>query len=377
MMDEEYYKQLVKRYLDDKSSDKELEVFAHLIREGKLDHYLTAALNAEAGISPEDDVMIHPIGKGRNIMPAWLKYFTAAALLLFSAAVFYVRTRSSGQPAIKTELVKNDVLPGGNKAILTLANGKKIVLDKAENGTIAKQGNISVDKIQDGSLVYQSAADQGTDTGNDYNTISTPKGGEYAVTLPDGSKIWLNAVSSVTFPTTFTGIERKVTITGEVYFEVAKDITRPFLVETKGQTVRVLGTHFNVNAYEDEHKIKTTLLEGSIKIDADNSSKVLRPGQQAEVSGNRIRIIDGVNTDAVVAWKNGYFIFDNTDLPSLMHQLSRWYGVNIIYSGDPGEHEFVGEIKRKTNLSNVLKILAVSGVRFKIENANLYIQPGN
>jgi transmembrane sensor len=377
MMDEEYYKQLVKRYLDDKSSDKELEVFAHLIREGKLDHYLTAALNAEAGISPEDDVMIHPVGKGRNIMPAWLKYFTAAALLLFSAAVFYVRTRSSGQPAIKTELVKNDVLPGGNKAILTLANGKKIVLDKAENGTIAKQGNISVDKIQDGSLIYQSAADQGNVTGNDYNTISTPKGGEYAVTLPDGSKVWLNAVSSVTFPTTFTGSERKVTITGEVYFEVAKDVARPFLVETKGQTVKVLGTHFNINAYADEHKIKTTLLEGSIKIDADNGSKILRPGQQAEVTGDRIRVIDGVNTDAAVAWKNGYFIFDNTDLPSLMHQLSRWYGVNIIYSGNPGEHEFVGEIKRKTNLSNVLKILAVSGVRFKIENANLYIQPGN
>jgi len=375
-MDDEYYKLLVKRYLEGKSTDNELEVFAHLIKDGKLDHYLAAALNAEAGISPEEDLTIGASGKKRNITAAWLKYFTAAVLLLFGAVTFYMHSRTSGHPAINTKLVKNDVLPGGNKAILTLANGKKIVLDKAGNGTIAKQGNTNVDKVSDGSLVYQ-LADKGQPivTATEYNTISTPRGGEYAVTLPDGSKIWLNAVSSVTFPTAFTGNERKVTITGEVYFEVAKDISRPFLVETKGQTVKVLGTHFNINAYADEAEIKTTLLEGSIKITASSSSKIMVPGQQAEVAHDHIRIIERSNTEAAIAWKNGYFIFDNADLPSLMRQLSRWYDINIVYNGNAGEHEFVGEIKRKRNLSDVLKILEVSGLHFKIENKNLFVQP--
>lgn len=369
-MEEEYYRQLVKRYLEGSSTDAELEVFAHLIKEGKLDLYLKEVLNEEAGIHPEDEI----ISKKRNLLSAWLKYTAAAVLLMLAFSTWYFRSRPAEQQITKTRILKNDAVPGGNKAILTLANGTKIILNEISNGKIAKQGNTNVNKIQDGHLLYQLSGDSSKAL-PEYNTISTPKAGQYQVTLPDGSKIWLNSISSITFPTVFTGNERKVTITGEVYFEVAKNREKPFLVNTKGQTVQVLGTHFNINAYNDEDKIKTTLLEGSIKITANNSSKVLVPGQQAEVANNRIRIIDNSNIEAAVAWKNGYFVFDNADLPTLMRQLSRWYDVNIIYNGNTGDHEFVGEIKRSSNLSNVLKILAVSGVHFKIENKNLYIQP--
>lgn len=379
-MEEEYYKQLVKRYLEGTSTDTELEVFAHLIKEGKLDRYLKEALNEEAGIHPDDEQIIETIGKNRSRLPAWLKYTAAAALLLTASLSFYFHTRPAEQQMAKIKTVINDAMPGGNKAILTLSNGSKIVLNDIGVGTIAKQGHSSIDKLQDGRLIYQS--DQPDSSGNKnitqkiaYNTISTPKAGQYQVTLPDGSKVWLNSVSSITFPTIFTGNERRVTITGEVYFEVAKNKKMPFLVNTRGQSVQVLGTHFNINAYEDENNVRTTLLEGSIKITASNSSKILVPGQQAEVAGNKIRIIDSGNLDAAVAWKNGYFVFDNADLPSLMRQLSRWYDVNIIYNGNAGDHEFVGEIKRNTNLSNVLKILASSGVHFRIENKNLFIEP--
>lgn len=253
-------------------------------------------------------------------------------------------------------------------------------MGNAGNGTIALQGNTQVDKIRNGQLVYQATGSSDkwqNATANQvtYNTVSTPKAGEYEITLPDGTKIWLNSVSSITFPTAFTGNERRVSITGEVYFEVAKNKNKPFIVETRGQNVTVLGTHFNINAYDDENTIKTTLLEGSIKLSAHSNSKILTPGQQAEVTNNRITIINNSDTEAAVAWKNGYFVFDNTDLPTLMRQLSRWYDVNTVYNGNAGNHEFVGQIKRSVKLSSVLKILEASGVHFKIEGENLYIQP--
>jgi transmembrane sensor len=376
-MDEEYYRQLVKRYLEGISTSAELEVFACLVKEGKLDPYLKDALNEEAGINPEDELLIETIRRKRRRIAAWLKYSAAAVLLLTAFAVLQL-----GKPSPKqiTKTLKNDALPGGNKAILTLSNGVKIALNETGNGKIAKQGSTSIDKIQDGCIMYQSSAADSSVTGNTngdmaYNTVSTPKGGQYQVTLPDGSKVWLNSVSSITFPTSFTTNERRVSVTGEVYFEVAKNRKKPFSVSAKGQTVHVLGTHFNINAYEDEDKTKTTLLEGSIKITASHNSKLMIPGQQAEVAHQKIRIIESGNTEAAVAWKNGYFVFDNADLPTLMRQLSRWYDVNIIYNGNIGDHEFVGEIKRNSNLSNVLKILEVSGIHFKIENKNLFIQP--
>lgn len=374
-MDDEYYRQLVKRYLESTSTDEELEVFAYLLKEGKLDNYLNNVLNEEAGISSEDEENSKDNYKKESTLPNWLKY-AAAAFLVCTFSLIYLHSKNTAPQLAITRKLKNDATPGTNKAILTLANGAKIILNEVANGKIAREGQTSITKINDGSLKYLpsengSASDQDT-----YNTISTPRGGQYQVTLPEGSKVWLNSVSSITFPTCFAGNQRKVTITGEVYFEVTRNKTKPFFVSTKGQSVQVLGTHFNINAYEDEEKTRTTLLEGSIKITASsNNSKIMIPGQQAEVDHNRITILKSDNANAAVAWKNGYFVFDGADLQSLMRQISRWYDVNIIYNGVPGDHEFIGEIKRNTNLSNVLKILALSGVHFRIENNNLYIQP--
>ena len=381
-MDEQYYQQLVKRYLDGNASDDELEVFAHLIKEGKLDASLFNALNAEAGINSEDEVSINGIIKKNSVLPVWLKY--AAAILLFTSvtATLYIRTLNKKQQSVQPQIVNNDAVPGSNKAVLTLANGEKIILGTSGNGTIAQQGSTQVKEVQGGHIVYQALA--GTDKPQiqdsihqeiGYNTINTPKGGQYTITLPDGSKAWLNSVSSITFPTEFKEHERKVSITGEVYFEVAKNKSMPFIVKSNGQNVKVLGTHFNINAYDDEDKTRTTLLEGSVQISANNNHEILTPGQQAEVVNHHITIINSSDTEAAVAWKNGNFVFNNADLPSLMRQLSRWYDVNIIYRGDIGEHEFVGQIKRSVKLSSVLKILAVSGVHFTITGKNLYIQP--
>lgn len=376
-MDSQHYQQLVKRYLNGSATDDELEVFAHLLKEGKLDAHLIKALDNEAGITSTDEVTEPDKASKKSIIRTlWFKYAAAVLLLIGAGATFYISVNKT-QPAASPQVVKNDVLPGGNKAVLTLANGKKIVLGSSEIGTIAKQGSTQVEKVEDGQLVYQAitATHENLEQEPTYNMINTPKGGQYTVILPDGSKVWLNSVSSITFPTAFAGTERKVTITGEVYFEVAKNKEKPFIVESYGQKVKVLGTHFNINAYNDERAIRTTLLEGSVQVTANNNSEILAPGQQAEFSNNKITIVKSIDATAAVAWKNGTFVFDNADLPSLMRQLSRWYDVNIIYGGNIGEHEFVGQIKRSAKLSSVLKILAASGVHFTIAGKNLYIQP--
>jgi len=387
-MDDRHYRQLVKRYLEGTSTDEELEVFAHLLKEGKLDTILAEALDTDLEINEEDLILAI---KPNKSLP-WLKYAVAIAVLLVSITVAYFYKVHVPKEEVTFRMVqsanekhKNDVLPGGNKAILTLSDGEKIILDKANDGQLAKQGNISIEKIKDGYLSYQALSnknlniqqDQALNEITDYNTISTPKTGQYQIILSDGTKVWLNSFSSITFPTRFSGKERKVTTMGEVYFEVIQDNKSPFIVETKGQRIEVLGTSFNVNAYEDERAIRTTLVNGSIKVTAGNSSKILDPGQQAEVVDQQINIHPDMHIASIVAWKNGFFSFENTDLPTLMRQLSRWYDIHPVYQGKVGAHEFVGEIPRKSNLSSVLKILEWSGVHFRIEGQNLLIYPDN
>jgi len=385
-MDDHYYKQLVKRYLEGKSTDVELEVFTHLLREGKLDSFLKDALDTETEAITEDIIVFSP--KRRFL---WLKYTAVASIFLVSISVVYfyfVNSRSNEEEQRLVQSTskehKNDILPGGDKAILTLANGTRVILDKADDGQIAKQGNINIEKIKDGHLTYQRLNNEHLKIDRRdpveliaYNTVSTPRAGQYQIILADGTKVWLNSFSSITFPTSFVGKERKVKITGEVYIEVVKDDTLPFIVEAKGQQIEVLGTSFNINAYEDERTVNTTLVSGRIKVITGVNSKILNPGQQAEVIDNQIKVRPVIDISAVVAWKNGYFDFNNADLPTLMRQLSRWYDINPIYVGDVGSHEFVGNIKRANNLSNVLKILKLSGVQFRIEGQNLLINPDN
>src|SRR6185312_4085749 len=315
-----------------------------------------------------------PSAKIRKMPQQW--WAAAAILLLFASGgyLFLNHENSKTQVAsIHNNVPVNDAAPGGNKAILTLANGSKIVLNNVKNGALTQQGNTKVVKLDDGKLAYQS--DETTaPIAVEYNTVSTPRGGQYQLTLADGSKVWLNAESAITFPTAFTGNERKVTIKGEAYFEVAHDASKPFQVTVNGMQVQVLGTHFNINAYDDEGEIKTTLLEGSVKVSKGPESKLITPGQQAVVSSTEPKIVvQQADVDEAVAWKNGLFHFNNADLQEVMRQLSRWYDVNVMYDGTIPKREFAGEMQRDLNLSQVLELLVKNDVHFKIDGKKIIV----
>jgi transmembrane sensor len=318
----------------------------------------------------------------------------ASVLLLLTAAGWYLLSRSSS--SVTTAAVMSDVAPGGNKALLTLADGSTIVLDNAANGVVAQEGNAAIVKLKNGQLMYKTAdgKPEAASTELTYNTLSTPKGGEYKIVLPDGSQVWLNAESSITYPTAFDAKERKVQVTGEAYFEVAKLVTVkdkkrvPFLVDIKNRKtggnmgqVQVLGTHFNINAYDDEKLVKTTLLEGKVKMSqlAKNTKQevTLDPGEQAVLTNDsRLTVREHVDVNNVMAWRNGVFHFENADIQTVMRQLSRWYDVEVVYKRDIEKDDpmFV-EVKRNTNLSDVLKALNLAGgAKFSIEDKKIIVQ---
>ncbi len=379
------------------SSDAEIKTFSRLINKelkipvsfDELDHKTKDGLRVSLqNILASEMPLMRPKGN-----PLWIRlnkhreYFAAAsvALLVAAAACFLlIKPAKKITGLTSRENIKNDVAPGGNKAVLTLANGTTIVLDRAHNGQVANQGNIKVVKVNSGLLAYspQSAAGSGQPAVNgkeavvQFNRLSTPRGGQYQLVLPDGSKAWLNAASSIRYPTAFAGKERKVEITGEVYFEVAHDPDKPFRVAVGDMEVEVLGTHFNINAYEDEATIKTTLLEGGVKVTEGSHVQMLKPGEQAGLNRDgQISLVKDANVDAAVAWKDGYFSFDKADLQTVMHQLSRWYNVDVVYQGDIPPQEFGGEIQRNLNLSQVLLVLKQSQIHFKIEGNNLIVLP--
>jgi transmembrane sensor len=312
----------------------------------------------------------------------------AAAVLLIFAITYLVTNRTTTKNVIVRNIspkpiLKNDVAPGGNKAILTLADGSSIVLDSASNGTLGQQGNIKIIKLDNGLLAYSVNGKQLTE--NDeafYNTISTPRGGQYQITLADGTMVWLNAASSIRFPVLFTGTQRKVEITGEVYFEVAKNKTMPFKVKATSSEIEVLGTHFNVNAYEDEATTKTTLLEGSIKVSTTSfvsntqTIKFLQPGQQASSSNDgKINILSNADLEETMAWKNGRFQFKSADLKLMLRQIARWYDVDVEYRGNVDLH-FTGQLTRNENVSKVFEKLALTNeVHFKIEGRRIIVSP--
>jgi len=292
---------------------------------------------------------------------------SAAALLIFLSIGFYFFRIEQPEPKVAVSKT-TDVIPGSNKAVLTLADGSKIILDHAGEGVLARQGNIVINKAGDGQLVYD-ASKSPLSTDNAvvaYNTISTPRGGNYHVILPDGSKVWLNSASSISFPTAFNGDERNVTITGEAYFEVASNIHKRFNVKANGMSVQVLGTHFNVMAYDDEASVKTTLLEGSVKVISGLVSNVIKPGEQAQVAVGKINVTTA-NLEEAVAWKNGYFYFKDTDIKTVMRQISRWYDVDVQYRGAVPETVFSGKMYKNVNASKVLEILSYFKVNFRIE----------
>lgn len=310
---------------------------------------------------------------------AWLwPKLVAAALVIGFGVYWWASYRGSREMAQQEKVVKvqlADIPPGGNKAILILGDGSSIALDSAGNGLLASQGGTSVTQSGKGQLVYKSGHD--TESAPVLNTVTTPKGGQFHIVLPDGTGVWLNAASSLRFPTAFTGKQRNVEITGEVYFEVAHNRQMPFVVKNGATEITVLGTHFNVMAYDDEKIMRTTLLEGAVKITRGAMEALLAPGQQARISAatGSVRVVDDVNTEKELSWKNGYFQFEDESLESIMRQVSRWYDVEVRYEGNSRGENFTGRLKRNSNVSSVMKILSLSGVKFRIEDKTIIVTP--
>ncbi|MFT3855866.1 MAG: FecR domain-containing protein [Ilumatobacteraceae bacterium] len=306
---------------------------------------------------------------------SWRKLGIAASvILLIGASCFWVLqagNNKSGKLTSSAPPKRPTIFPGHDNAILKLANGSTVVLDSVGNGSLATQGKISVTKL-DGQIKYDGASDNPGDLL--YNTVSTARGNQYQLVLSDGTRVWLNAASSLQFPVAFERNERKVSMKGEVYFEIAADKSRPFIVNVNGMEVTVLGTHFDVNAYTDEKGIKTTLLEGAVKISKEKVNTVMVPGQQAMLSDNgSIRLTNNVDVDEIVAWKNGSFVFTAQPIESIMRQISRWYDVDIVYEGPVSKETFSGIVSRKSNLSEALKIMEDGGVKFRIENRKIVV----
>lgn len=285
---------------------------------------------------------------------SWLRYAAVFTGFVLLAGVTWLLT--APQAADNRQMAQQtDILPGGHKATLTLANGSVISLEDAKNGTLATQDGMRIEKTKDGNILY-SVANGNTQQASTINTITTPKGGQYQVTLPDGTKAWLNAASSLSYPLHFDAKERRVKMTGEAYFEVAKNKNRPFIVESDKQEIQVLGTHFNVNAYPDEGMVKTTLAEGSVRVRARNGqSALLKPGQQAILNGD-IQVKEA-DIAQQLAWKNGDFIFRGETLESVLRQVSRWYDVEVEYPHQLGNMRFNGMVSRAQPLSTIIAMI--------------------
>jgi len=332
-----------------------------------------------------------PFGRQRPILHWTLRI--AVVILVF--IVFSIFVFKDNKPAneinqvvemvstLDKPLYKNDIKPGGNRAVLILSDGSKILLDKVSEGTLTRQGGITIVKLDRGKLACNTQGKSENPSNADlYNTLTTPCGGQYNITLPDGTSVWLNASTTLRFPVSFTGKERKVEITGEAYFEVSKNLSIPFIVVAGNSRIKVLGTHFNVMAYPEDKIIRTTLLEGSVEVlpkdstssGVENSVVTLQPGQQAQLSKDNVMTVVEADIQEVIAWKNGYFIFNNENIESIMLKISRWYDVKVKYELDTENKNFTGNISRSQNVSEVLSMLELTeAVRFKIENKTITV----
>lgn len=351
-------------------------------------------MKVKKGISQAGEPKINPFY--RNL---YLRAASVAAILMIMAVGTYLLLihKTEVPQNITYGVVSNDVLPGTTKATLTLADGSVITLDNKQNGLLAQQGNAAVVKKND-QLVYDVSKALSSNVSQPAlsNTLSTPRGGQYVLTLPDGTRVWLNAASSIRFPAFFSGKERRVEITGEAYFEVAPLFSSlqgasksgrgvsaksriPFIVSVNGTEVRVLGTHFNVNAYKDEEAMKVTLLEGSVSVLnlKTNDSRLIIPGEQASVNTRGTMNVLEVNPDEVVAWKNGLFFYHNADLAMLLREISRWYNIEVEIKGELPKRTFFLEGTRSLKLSELLRGFEVNHIPYRIdgENHKLTVNP--
>ena len=399
-MNNQYYHDLFERLLEGKLSGEETDqLLDWLNREenaGEAASIISSKLSHEVKeeeITPEIrnalqarlPLVLHA-GKRRTPVSIfrqnWFKYAAAAVIIIaVGMAIWSIPNKPATETTpVKQLAIKTDIDPGKQGAILTLADGRQVVLDSLGNGKVADQTGSQV-LLQDGKLVYDETASTAEHVV--YNAISTPKGRQFQLVLPDGTKVWLNAASSLKYPTHFSGKERRVEVTGEAYFEVAKNADMPFYVEMDNSTtVKVLGTHFNINAYSNEPSLKTTLLEGSVQVQQSATGNrqagtvLLKPGEQA-IGGDHspLTIDHSPNIDKVMAWKNGVFNFNEATLQEVMHQLERWYDIEVQYEPGVPKLEFVGKMGRDLSLNNVLRGLELSKVHFRLEGRKLTVMP--
>jgi transmembrane sensor len=376
------------KYFDKTATPEERAEFMRLIAQLKSDEPLvklmeTAYKSDQSNLefSPEikEKILNHiyleadaaqPDYKMSRFSTNWMKYAAVLLIGILGFGLYLYKKEQNNLWALQT----HDIGPGGNRAILTLGNGKRIVLDTTANGILVKQGDISILKTADGQLVYNVIGDENAPA--TLNTIETPNGGQYQVNLPDGTRVWLNAGTQLRFPTSFVGHERNVELSGEAYFEVAKNAKKPFKVKMNNNAeVVVLGTHFNISAYQEENEINTTLLEGSVMVKMDEQAKKVLPGQQALVyrADKNINVINDVNVNQVIAWKNGFFSTEGISLPALMKQVEKWYDVRVIYK-DNVQADFMARIPRNISLAELVSLLELTKqVHFKLDKKTLTV----
>lgn len=377
------YNSLYEKYISGKCTDEERKII-----ENYTDSFEFGSRNWDREImGDQESVKQHILSRlessirkhDKYVFSSSLKWWAAASIILvILSSALYIRNFKEQRIAHIPEIprFRNDILPGDNIAVLTLDDGSRINLNDAKNGFLARESNTKIEKSPDGQLHYIAGAHiPGSKI--KYNTITTPKGGQFQVMLPDGSRVWLNAGSSLRFPTSFTGIDRKVELKGEAYFEIAKNIQMPFIVHTDDSDIKVLGTHFNVMAYEDEKHTSTTLLEGSVQVLKGSDKLLIKPGESAVLNKTTGSInVTETDTEQAIAWKNGYFIFDNENIESIMRKVSRWYNVEVTYSGNMNNKDFAGTISRDKNVSELLQMLELTGaVHFKIEGRRITVMP--
>jgi transmembrane sensor len=382
--------ELIKRYVEGRCTAAEkvlveagfLADFKNNYREFPESEIQSACKRISASLN--EHRLANPKNKNK-VIRLWPRIAAAASIVITLAAglYFYKASRQQDGDARKGDLYTTDIKPGKNIATLTLADGKNIKLSDTKTGVVISASKLT---YNDGSLVNDSAPATGlSPLGTPENlTVRTPRGGTYQVVLPDGTKVWLNADSKISFPKQLVGLERRVILEGEAYFEVSKSYTsirgkrirRSFIVETKAQHVEVLGTHFDVNAYADEESTKTTLLEGAVRVTDYNAGKIprlLKPDQQSILTNSGFKVIQ-TNAEDAIAWKNGYFKFNGENVESIMRKLSRWYDIEVVYQGDLGTVMFEGEIPRNTSLPNMLKVLEAAHFHCTIAGKKLIVR---
>ncbi len=362
----EYLQQLAAKVLAGKASEEEQlfleEYFNVFDKESGIENEITEAElnNLRQAILERihNDIKERRMSQ-RLAFAGWRRLAVAALLLLIAGVAVILLTAKEHQRNIaRIPRQGKEILPGGNKATLTLGDGSTILLDNMKADSLVKQDGILVTKSSDGLLVYSVKSEGGDAGAVAYNTITTPRGGQYQVVLPDGTRAWLNAASSIHFPTRFEQKQRSVSITGEVYFEVAHNAAQPFEVTVDETRIQVLGTHFNVMAYPNEDALKTTLAEGSVRITKAGSSAVLKPGQQLQANDRQFKVVENIDVAAELAWKDGLFNFKNAGIEEVMKQVERWYNVNVQYAGNIPAKQFTGMIPRASTLSELMEMLS-------------------